>query len=299
MAPKLGVSTVCFSASFPKMRKNPYRAAKRLLNPNIELNDTQEAVRMFGLNGFELAHRRGMTGQVRQSVFTVHGPVFAGLKSGLRQALTARSSVHKGIGLVMPLIFGWDFGTTDQLASERGASHIIHAKTVQELRSQRSIFLDPAKRKAVWLIEADWAEWVEGRLPDRGIWRPQDVIHLANKWRMDVLLDTSRTQIMGLALRETLEAYSSRVKAIHLSGAVAGQANDGGLALYPEAATEANRVSYRRSLGEIREFLQMIRSLEIPVIIEVSFTTRRIDSQEAVARSVNFATEALANLGQV
>ena len=116
---------------------------------------------------------------------------------------------------------------------------------------------------------------------------------------MGTLLDTSRTQIMSLPLRETLEAYGKRVKALHISGAVAGQSEDGGLALFPEAATERNRSAYRRSLSEIKELLQSVRGRNLPLIIELSFTTRRGDPEEGVERSVRFIRDALANIGQV
>lgn len=300
MAPKLGVSTSSFSASFPELRENLLRAVRKLLNPNLELLAAQEAARKLSLSGIELAYRRRTkTSLISCSVLTVHGPVFIGLESGLEKAKAAKSLVHKSVGLLV-LLFGWDFQRTDQVAKLFGAFHIVHAKTVVNLNERKDkLLLFPHQRQSSWLIEPDWVEWEGGKPPGRGFWKPEEVIPLAEKFETGILLDTSRTQIMGLGLRETLEAYGDRVKAIHLSGAVAGHPEDGGLALYPEAATEANRDAYKRSLGELREFLQTIRGSDLPLIVELSFTTRRMDPWEGVARSVAFARNSSAKIGQV
>lgn len=294
----IGVSTACFSASFPRLRRDPLGSAERLLKPDLELLATQRAVRKLSLAGIELAYRRGVgVGRVYLRVLTIHGPVFASFKDGWEQARTTKSLVHRAIGLFIPLLFGWDFRRTDELARHFRAFHIIHAGTAIKLRERRDRLL--SRQRSQWLIEADWAEWKGGRPPERGVWKPEEVISLADRLGMGILLDTSRAQIMGLSLGKTLEAYGDRVKALHISGAVAGQSEDGGLALFPEAATERNRRPYERSLAEIRELLESIRDRDLPLIIELSFTTRRMGPKEGVRRSVEFIRDALANIGQV
>jgi len=301
MAPKLGVSTASFSAAFPELWKDPPRSVRRLLNPNLELLAAQKAARKLSLSGIELAYRRGVrTSLIDCPLLTVHGPMFTGPKSGLEQARTARSLVFKGLGLLTLLLFGWDFQRTDMIAGTFAALHVVHAKTVAKLHERRdNSLLLPHLRRSAWLIEPDWVEWEEGRPPKHGFWRPEEVIPLAKTFGTGILLDTSHSQIMGLGLREVLEVYGDQVKALHLCGAVAGQIEDGGLALYPEAATEANRDAYRRSLGEIGELLQTIRGSGLPLIIELAFTARRMGPWEGVARSVEFVRDSLEKIGQV
>lgn len=301
MAPKLGVSTSSFSTAFPELRKDPLRSVRRLLDPNLELFAAQKVAHKLSLSGIEFAYRRGMKADLASClVLTVHGPVFTGFEDGLEQAKNAKSLVHKGVGFLMPLLFGWDFQKTDRIAGTFSAFHIIHAGTLVKLHERKDDLLHFSRRRqSDWLTEPDWVEWEDGRPPERGFWRPKDVIPLVRKFRVGILLDVSRTQIMGLPLRETFEAYGKRVKAIHLSGAVAGQIEDGGLALYPQAATEKNRQIYEKALGEIEELLQSIRACDLPLIIELSFTTRRMDPWEGVTKSVEFVRDSLEKVGQV